>query len=618
MFSRQRGSSAGGRVRRLTEQEHGQAEAGVGPGQGIIEKRVMRTAQAPSVRRAATFGALLFALGLPGCGVHPVVPQSQGHITRDDATPAGADQIPPAVSGTPYVPPPRQRPKVPTYSVVVYEVPVKELLLSLARDTKENIDVHPGLTGLVSVNAVDETLPAILERISRQVNLRYRIEGHTIVVAPDLPFVKVYPVNYVNMVRDTTSSIAVSGQISSGTTGGGGASTTTVNSTSRNAFWETLKENIQGMLTATRQQTQSAEDRARKDEAARAAREERLAQAEAVSKAGANAPSLYSTVFGNGAAASPSNATQDVVVNASAGNIMVLATDKQHALVQQYLDQVIASSQRQVLIEATIVEVTLNRTYQGGVDWNVLSSRSALQISQQMLAGAVGAAPNFVLGTTPGSRLGDVSATLKLLETFGSTRVLSSPKMMALNNQTALLKVVDNLVYFQVQSSISQGTNNAGNLQSITTTPTTVAVGVVLSMTPQINDSGVVTLTVRPTVTRQNGVARDPNPNLSIPNDVPLIQVREMESVLQLISGQTAVLGGLMQDDVERKSNQIPGLGSLARIGELFKFRDESAKKTELIIFIRPVVVTNPSLDSPDLRHLRRFLPAAEHAGDKP
>lgn len=584
----------------------------------IASSLPMRTAsRLPLAARAAALLLASVLLGLAGgCAEHPRVPLSEGHISKPPAAAAArAEDIPPALAAAPYVPPPRARPKVPTYSVVVYEVPVKELLLSLARDTRENIDVHPGLTGLVSLNAIDETLPAILERIARQVNMRYRIEGHTIVVGPDLPYVKVYAVNYVNMVRDTTSSIAVSGQISS-TSNGGGASTTTVNTTSRNAFWDTLRENIQNILNTTRAQTQSADERARRDEAARAAREERLAQAEAVSKAGANASGLYSTVFGNNTPGGAAN--QDVVVNPGSGTIMVLASDRQHTLVQQYLDGVTAASQRQVLIEATIAEVKLNRSYQGGVDWNLLSSRSAFQLSQQTLNGALGAAPNFVLGTGT-SRVGDVAGTIKLLETFGSTRVLSSPKLMALNNQTALLKVVDNIVYFQVQASISQGTNQAANLSTITTTPNTVAVGVVLSMTPQINENGMVTITVRPTVTRILDYVADPNPQLgAISNKVPEVQVREMESVLQLASGQTAILGGLMQDDIERSGNQVPGLGSIPRVGEAFKYRNESAVKTELIIFIRPVVVTNPTLDSAELRHLRKFLPAPDHNGDNP
>jgi general secretion pathway protein D len=185
---------------------------------------------------------------------------------------------------------------------------------------------------------------------------------------------------------------------------------------------------------------------------------------------------------------------------------------------------------------------------------------------------------------------------------------------MALNNQTALLKVVDNIVYFEVSSSASQGTTG-GTLTTVSTTAKTVAVGVVMSVTPQINEDGRVSLTVRPTVTRlrpEQPFVQDPNPVLLIPNLVPQIQVREMESVLQVGSGQTVVLGGLMQDDVRRARQQIPGADELSAAGELLRFRDESVTKTELMIFLRPTVVTNPSLESDELRFFQRFLPQPE------
>jgi general secretion pathway protein D len=227
------------------------------------------------------------------------------------------------------------------------------------------------------------------------------------------------------------------------------------------------------------------------------------------------------------------------------------------------------------------------------------------------------------------SPVGNISATVKLLEEFGTTRVLSSPKLMALNNQTALLKVVDNVVYFEVSSSTSQGVQGS-TLQSFTTTAKTVAVGVVMSVTPQINEDGRVSLTVRPTVTRlnpQSPFVNDPNPALANPcgpvplgtcslppiqNQVPQVQVREMESVLQVGSGQTVVLGGLMQDDAQRIRQQIPGADALSAAGELLRFRSETVIKTELMIFLRPIVVANPSLESDELKFFQRFLPNPE------
>jgi MSHA type pilus biogenesis protein MshL len=577
-------------------------------------------------------GALGLTLLLAACAYKPTIPPSQGHISRESVPPAGdADKILPPVTNGTYVPPPKPRVKTPTYSVVVHEVPVKELLLALARDTKENIDIHPGLQGLVSLNAVDETLPSILDRMAKQVNMRYRIEGKTIVVGPDTPYFKTYKVNYVNMTRDTTSAIAVSGQITGGGGGGltvasGGTSSTSVTSSSKNNFWEVLSENLHSLLKSTRALAQNAEDRQAQAEAARSAREERLAQAEAVARAGQNATSLFDKVFGSSPSSAVTDIKQDIVVNQVAGTVSVMATERQHQLVQQYLDTIGSSSQRQVLIEATIAEVSLSDQYQAGVDWSKLAS-SGFGVTQTLSTAAiVGGAPTSGLTLAYLNSANGINISVKLLEQFGKTRVLSSPMLMAMNNQTALLKVVDNVVYFQIQSQISQGTTTAGNLQSITTTPQTVAVGFIMSMTPQVNDNGVVTLTVRPTITRVEKFVPDPNPALSptvgnpnpVQNLIPQITVREMESVLQLISGQTAVLGGLITDDIQRNTAQVPGLGNIPRVGEAFQYRNDTVVKTELVVFIRPTLVKNPSLDSEELRRLRKFLPEVDQTGQNP
>ena len=138
-----------------------------------------------------------------------------------------------------------------------------------------------------------------------------------------------------------------------------------------------------------------------------------------------------------------------------------------------------------------------------------------------------------------------------------------------------------------------------------------------MAVTPQINASGRVTLVVRPTVTRQNGVATDPNPGLGsgatrITNTIPVIQVREMESVLQVGSGETVILGGLMQDDAALNRDGLPGLTDNAVTGTLFGTRERKIKQTELVIFLRPTVITNPSLSSDELSFYKRYLPQAQ------
>jgi general secretion pathway protein D len=141
----------------------------------------------------------------------------------------------------------------------------------------------------------------------------------------------------------------------------------------------------------------------------------------------------------------------------------------------------------------------------------------------------------------------------------------------------------------------------------------------VVSLIPQVHEDGNVTLTVRPTISRVLRFVEDPNPLLTAaPNQVPEIAVREMESVLQLTSGQTAILGGLMQDETQRNRDQVPYAGSLPRVGDLFAYRDEAVTKSELVIFIRPIVVKNPSLDSDELKDLRRLLPKIDKTGENP
>lgn len=590
--------------------------------------------------------AIAFGLAAAaGCAnIKPYVPPSEGHISKPQVKAEAERLIPPPARVSEFVPPPKPAVKPQTYSVVVSEVPVKDLLVALARDTKQNIDVHPGIAGFVSLNAVNETLPAILERVSKQVNMRYRLEGNTIIVSPDTPYVKTYRVNYVNMARDTTSTIGVTGEIAAASGTGAGAagaagggtsgSSTVVRTVSKNDFWDQMRDNIRSILNSTRLQSLTAEAKTERLALIKQEQELRVKQMEAASRAGQGAPTLATSVI-TAPGSSQQQATllpDDVVVNPVSGTVTVNATEKQHQLVMQHIDDIVNAMQRQVLIEATIVEVALSEKYQGGVDWSRLPISGGPTLIQQTLGGfgtgLTQAGANFLqIGyVDPNSAVGNISATVKLLQEFGNTRVLSSPKLMALNNQTALLKVVDNLVYFELQAQTT--TTQGSSSTTFNSTAKTVAVGVVMGVTPQVNEDGRVQLTVRPSITRLNPTqpfVNDPNPSLRNPcgqpvpcpdqailNPVPQVQTREMESVLQVGSGQTIIMGGLMQDDVQRNREQIPGADDLAAAGELLRFRDERAVKTELVIFMRPTVVANPSLETDELRFFQRFLPQPE------
>ncbi|HSD61391.1 MAG TPA: type II and III secretion system protein, partial [Burkholderiales bacterium] len=201
-----------------------------------------------------------------------------------------------------------------------------------------------------------------------------------------------------------------------------------------------------------------------------------------------------------------------------------------------------------------------------------------------------------------------VNIAVKLLETFGTTRVISSPKLSVLNNQTAILKVVRNEVYF----TITPGTVVVPAVgQPVTTgntaTPNTVPLGLIMSVTPQISESDSVMLNVRPTISRQVGSAPDP---ITPGNLIPIIQINEMESLIKVDSGQIAVMGGLMQDERNDLDDTLPPLNRIPLLGEAFTWRNDKSRKIELVIFLRPVVVKNASLDG-DFASFRTQLPGS-------
>lgn len=531
----------------------------------------------------ARAGALLTAALLAGCASPPEPREpSPAHLGSGVEAPAPDAGIPEPVRQAPILPAPEAAAPEETYTVVVDSVPVKELLFALARDAQKNVDIHPDVSGNVTLNAVDQTLTQILERISRQVDLRYEMHGDTLVVSPDLPYLKRYKVDYVNLSRDSTSTVGVSTQISTtgmaegsaGSSGGGQGrsgtgdnnSTTQIESTSNNRFWNTLAHTVRAILEKS---TEAPTDTA------------------------------------SGSAGAGGN---DVIVNPEGGLLLVRATERQHEQVQAYLDQLMASVKRQVVIEATVVEVELNDRYRTGIDFSKALGGGGI-VSQSLLGPNLATAPFFLLelaNAPEGSPDRDISLTVRLLKEFGDTRVLSSPKLMVLNNQTALLKVVNNVVYFRIRTEVVPGTVNQNPFESKESTPQTVPVGFVMSVTPQVNETGTVTVNVRPTISRISRFVDDPaNPG----NEVPEIQVREMESVLKLQSGQIAILGGLMQDENIKSTDGVPGVSELPGIGEAFKFRDNDFTKTELVIFLRPTVVESPSVEA-DLQEFRRFLPA--------
>ena len=554
---------------------------------------------------------------LGACGGLPSTKMQEAHI-QAEATPGSDGSIPPPVQMAPVLPKPKASPKPETYSVVVNNVRVQELLFALARDAKLNVDVHPGVSGNVTINAIDQTLPQLLTRIARQIDMRYEVDGPNLIIMRDTPYLKIYRIDYLNITRNSASQLGVSSQVSgAGSSGGSGGvgtitniSTSTVNNISNNRFWDTLVANVRDLLRES---------------------DKLIPGAQPVPQSGGQASTP--PVSGQPPSGSPVAAgaqsmefreAASVISNPEAGILSIRASSRQHERIQEFLDQVMTSVKRQVLIEATVAEVQLNNQYQRGIDWSKLRSGSAgFQFQQASGATPAGVNTNsFVVGYAAANQ--NFSVALKLLESFGDVKVLSSPKISVLNNQPALLKVVDNLVFFTIQASTVSNAN-APAVTTFTTTLNSVPVGFVMSVTPQISESDTVLLNLRPTISRKIGDVADPNPSLSNPCGVgvqncatpaiqsliPVIQTREMESLLRVQSGQVAILGGLIQDQVTNIEDGIPGINRSA-LGDLFRQRKDTATKTELVIFLRPVVIRDPSMEG-DYRRFQNLIPNADY-----
>ncbi|MBV1928739.1 MAG: pilus (MSHA type) biogenesis protein MshL [Gammaproteobacteria bacterium] len=544
--------------------------------------------------------AICAGLVLAACSPAPLK-MSDHHITPDGKSPAG--KIPKPVFSNQQDISAVERVEGSTssvsselmdevYSVVVNNVDLRELLFALSRDAEINVDVSSEVNGTITMNAVDQTLFQILDRIVTLSNIRYSMHNGVLTIEKDAPYFVHYNVGYLNMGRSSKSNVSISTEVattgvgaqsdSSSEGGGDNSSSTVIENSSSNNFWQTLTQNIEAILNG-KSSTSSA---------------------------------LSAVANGGGEGAAESDEDDDsggasLIVNSESGLLAVKATKKQHREVGEFLDRVLDGAKRQVLIEASIVEVSLNDSYQAGVDWSRLAQpgSSGLSFVQDLIGTNLSEPPVSTLSYTGGGQH-DIDATIKMLSEFGDIKVLSTPKLMVLNNQTALLKVVDNIVYFSI--SVDEDVQENFINRTFTTEIHTVPVGLVMGVTPHVTKLGEVILNVRPTISRVSRFVEDPNPALAasdVQSLIPEISVREMESMMKVNGGDTAIIGGLMQDKQNSGTSGIPGLSSVPYLGKLFSYENNNYTKSELIVFIRPVVIKQASLRSKELGQYKSLLP---------
>lgn len=315
-----------------------------------------------------------------------------------------------------------------------------------------------------------------------------------------------------------------------------------------------------------------------------------------------NISSVISSSAVTNADGSSDGASSKISSNKSAGIISIYATKAQHDSIAKYLANVYKVASAQVLIEAKVVEVTLSKEFSSGIDWNWIESGKSISTSF--------GAPSSptITAIVPKVKLlglgGNISATIKALEKFGTARAISSPRVSAINNQKATLDFSQNYVYFTVSSSSSTSTGTStSQVATVTATKNEIPIGVQLSITPSINlETDEVTLTINPKLSVKTGDAIDPSVNpttgTSLGNKVPIISTREIDTIAKIQSGSVLVVGGLMTESASNSDVGIPYLSRIPVLGYLFRFSSKTNDIVETVIFVKATIVKSGNAPS--------------------
>ncbi len=501
------------------------------------------------------------------------------------------------------MPKPRQ-PLEERFSLALNNVPANQFFMAIVSGTRYNMLVHPDVTGTISANLKDVTLFETLDAIRELYGYDYKVDGTRIVIRPLTMQTKVFQVNYLSGSRKGSSDTRVnSGSVSdvvpsgttSGTTNAGGttpASTaravesSKISTTSNSDFWGELKAALEAIVGSDKD-------------------------------------------------------GRSIVLSPQSGVVVIRAMPEELRNVSAYLKATQLSVDRQVILEAKIVEVQLNDSSQTGINWAFFGNNATKRASAGFIAPgttlsstaqsntlastgdtAVSAITNLALSATNtalnasnGSLFGlafqtnNFAALLSFLETQGTVHVLSSPRIATLNNQKAVLKVgVDEFFVTAVSSTTTTGT-------ATTTTPSVTLQpffsGVVLDVTPQIDDQGNIILHIHPSVSQVSTVNKTIDlGSLGGSLNLPLASsnTSETDSVVRGQDGHIVAIGGLMRQATTSDRSQLPGVGDVPVVGALFRNTNQVMQKRELVILLKPTVIHGDSNWSDDVLESQRRI----------
>lgn len=492
---------------------------------------------------------------------------------------------------------PQAGPRLPQFDEARFDVnssntPAGEFFMALVDGTDHNIVVHPDVTGSISLTLKQVTVNEVLDVVSDVYGYAYRRTGAGFIVLPASVQSRIFQIDYLNLQRSGSSRTRVSsGQVSessrSGRNGRGGIG----------GLQDPLMGGGLGGIGDNRQQQVSG------------SRIETNYEADFWSELEETVQTIVGTANGHG-----------VVVNSQAGVVVVSAMPDKLRDVESYLNTIQSIAQRQVILEAKIVEVQLDDRFQAGINWVAVAQNSSGdsytfgQVAptpefpgnlEELSGGPITVSPGtvydgFVNETLGGAftmafDVGDFNAFIDLLESQGDTRVLSSPRVSTLNNQKAVIKAgSDEFFVTNVTSNTVTGTSSTTS-RDVELTP--FFSGIALDVTPQISAEGDVILHIHPTVSE----VIDQQKALTVSGEtdtLPLAfsEIRESDSIVRARSGQIIVIGGLMRNSSRKESFATPVLGKLPGVGALFRSQRDVESKTELVILLKPIVVDSDAV----------------------
>jgi len=461
---------------------------------------------------------------------------------------------------------------------ITEEVPLKDALIELARQVEINLQLDPKITGRIFFSATRRPFIDVIKDICDMVDLRYKIFDQSLRVEFDAPYAIHYPLSFLNLSRTSENRISIAtdvfSNVKTASSMADNGSNSAITGKGNSDFWTELDSNLKTILADS--------------------------QTTASLKEGSTKPTY--------------------AIHRQGGLITVYGTSRHHALVTDYLENLQQVISTQVLIEAKVIEVSLNDQYRGGINWQKLTGGdfyadiSLGDLGQRGLFMPPANAQTDML--TIGLRDKTFSGLLKAIEEFGASRTLSSPRLTVLNNQTAILKVAQNQVYFRLNYDKQLNLSVDRESINVSSDIQTVPIGLVMSVHPSIDqNTGDIILSLRPTISRLTHSVSDPaveiafanakslTPTGAKPSLIPVVEVREIDSVLRLQSGEIAVLGGLMETRVNNGAAKVPVVGDFPILGQAFTSTADGEEVVELVILLRASILDGtPSPDAADQR----------------